>query len=206
LWDAWDHFVLEDWIEEPAIDRTLPDGDFDHPNSLTFDLDGNYIVSWRNMAEITKINATTGAIMYRFGGRNNQFRILGDPLYGLQGDFAFCGQHSAQVLSNGNLLVFDNGLRHRPRVSRAVEYRLDLAARTATMVWEYRHYAGLYTPFTGNVDRLANGNTIVGFAFTGAVVEVDPAGNALWEAYIVANGLSTVHYRLKRIQSLYGVR
>jgi hypothetical protein len=122
FWDAWDHFQIEDWIEEPAIERTRPDGDFDHPNSLTFDHDGNYIVSWRNMAEITKIDARSGAIIYRFGGRNNQFRILGDPLYDANGQgFAFCGQHSVQVLADGNLLLFDNGLRHSPRQSRAVE-------------------------------------------------------------------------------------
>ncbi len=209
LWDAWDHFRIDDWIEEPAVDRTLQDGDFDHPNSLTFDLDGNYIVSWRNMAEVTKIDSRTGAIIYRFGGNNNEFRILNDPLYveppPPARPFAFCGQHSVQVLSNGNLLMFDNGLRHRPRQSRAVEYRLDVAARTATMVWEFRHNPPLYTPFTGNVDRLPNGNTIVGFAFIGDVVEVDPAGSVIWEAAVVVNGLSTVHYRFKRIQSLYGI-
>ena len=110
-----------------------------------------------------------------------------------------------QVLPNGNLLLFDNGLRHTERQSRAVEYRLDVPARTATMVWEFRHVPPLYTPFTGSVERLPNGNTVVAFAFSGAVVEVDPAGGVLWEAALVINGISTVNYRMKRIQSLYGL-
>lgn len=203
-WNAWDHFVIEDWIEEPSIDRTRPDGDFDHPNSLEIDRDGNYIVSWRNMAEITKINSTTGEIMWRFGGRNNEFAILDDPLFNPAGrGFAFCGQHSARVLPNGNILLFDNGLRHNPQQSRAVEYRLDVAARTATMVWESRHAPVVYAPFTGNVARLANGNTIVGYAFRGLVVEVDAAANEVWKAAVTINNLSALTYRMNRIDSLY---
>ncbi|MEZ5964620.1 MAG: aryl-sulfate sulfotransferase [Planctomycetota bacterium] len=202
-WDAWDHFEIADWIEEPAGDRQRPEGDFDHPNSLEIDLDGNYIVSWRNMAEVTKIDSKTGDVIYRFGGRNNQFTILNDPFYDAQGGFAFSGQHSVRVLANGNLLLYDNGLRHNPQQSRAVEYALDVTARTATMVWQFPHIPPLYTPFTGSVQRLANGNTVVGFAFRGAVVEVDPAGALLWEAAIVADNLSVVTYRINHIKSLY---
>jgi len=204
-WNAWDHFVIEDWIEEPAGDRQRPEGDFDHPNSLHIDSDGNYVVSWRSMAEITKIDATSGAIIYRFGGRNNQFTIIDDPLYDAQRGFAFCGQHSVRILPGGNVLLYDNGLRHNPQQSRAVEYKLDVENRVAKMVFEYRHDPPIYTPFTGNVARLANGNTIVGFAFRGAVAEVDPAGTAVWRAAITAIGspLGVVTYRINRIDSLY---
>lgn len=202
-WDAWDHFSIQDWIEEPAADRQRPEGDFDHPNSLEIDRDGNYVVSWRNMAEITKIDSRTGAIMYRLGGRNNEFTFLNDPLYDAQRGFAFSGQHSVRVLANGNLLIYDNGLRHDPQQSRAAEYRLDLVARTATLVWEFRHNPPLYTPFTGSVQRLANGNTVIGFAFRGAVVEADAAGTQLFEAAITADNLSVVTYRINHIESLY---
>lgn len=197
-WDAWTQMRIEDWIEEPAADRLAAAGDFDHPNSLTFDLDGNYVASFRNSAEITKIDATTGQMIWRFGGNQSQFQILGDPLG------KFCGQHSVQVLSNGHLLLFDNGLRHSPQQSRAVEYRLDVAARTATMVWEFRYpRTTLYAPFTGSVQRLANGNTAVGYAFRGVACEVDPAGNMIWDAALVVDGNSAITYRMKRIESLY---
>lgn len=39
-----------------------------------------------------------------------------------------------RVLGNGNLLLFDNGLRHDPSETRAVEYRLDNTAMTATLL------------------------------------------------------------------------
>lgn len=197
-WDGWTHLRIEDWIEEPARDRQAAAGDFDHPNSLAFDLDGNYVASFRNSAEVIKVDAQTGQMIWRFGGNQNQFQILNDPLGG------FCGQHSAEILPNGNLLLFDNGLRHTPQQSRAVEYRLDVAARTATMVWEFRYpRTTLYTPFTGSVQRLANGNTVVGFAFGGVVAEVDPSGNMIWDAALVVDGNQAVTYRMKRIESLY---
>ena len=63
-----------------------------------------------------------------FGGRNDQFAIEEDGLGG------FNGQHSVRVLGNGNLLLFDNGLRHDPSETRAVEYRLDTTAMTATLL------------------------------------------------------------------------
>lgn len=197
LWNAWDHFVIDDWIEEPAANRAAAAGDFDHPNSLEIDLDGNYIVSFRNLAEVTKIDSRNGRVLWRFGGRNNQFTIVGDPLG------KFCGQHSVRVLPNGNLLMFDNGLRHVPQLSRAVEYKLDTTAMTATMVFEYRHDPSLYAMFTGNVQRLANGNTIVGYAFRGLVTEVSPAGQSLWTGVIAVDGNAVATYRMNRIPSLY---
>ncbi len=197
LWNAWDHFVIDDWIEEPASGRAAALGDFDHPNSLSIDNDGHYIASFRNMAEITKIDSRTGRLIWRFGGRNNQFTILNDP-FG-----KFCGQHSVRVLPNGNLLMFDNGLRHAPPESRVVEYKLDTTAMTATMVYEYRHNPALYAMFTGNAARLANGNTICGFAFRGAVVEADPAAQMLWTGVLAVDGNAVPTYRMNRIPSLY---
>src|SRR5260370_23683122 len=144
LWNAWDHFVLADWIEPTGVNPPL---DFDRPNSLDFDLDGNYVASFRHMGEITKIDRRTGAIMWRLGGRNNQFTIVNDPLGG------FSGQHSVRVLNNGNLLLYDNGLRHIPPESRAVEYHLDTGTRTATTGWQHGRVPAALSPVLGAAHR-----------------------------------------------------
>ena len=81
---------------------------------------------------------------------------------------------------NGNLLVYDNGTGKDDEETRAVEYKLDHAAKTATMVWEYRHNPAIYTPFVGWVERLANGDTWVAFALAGRIVEVSPSGTVVW--------------------------
>lgn len=197
VFDGWKHFGWEDRIEPPR--DTLYD--FDHPNSIDFDHDGNYIVSYRNMGEITKIDARTGAIIWRFGGRNNQFTIRGDPLGG------FSGQHSVRVLDDGNLLVYDNGRRHDPPETRAVEYRLDPVAKTADMVWQFRHDPPFFVPYTGSVQRLVSGNTVIGYSNRGVVTEVRPDGTVAWEGTLMLRpGRAGDFYRAIKIASLYRYR
>ncbi|MTB50648.1 aryl-sulfate sulfotransferase [Lewinella sp. W8] len=78
------------------------------------------------------------------------------------------GQHALNVLPNGNLLLFDNGLRRNyqpdPSYSRAVEYQIDAARGTVTQVWEYGKQRGLemYSPITSDVDDLpVTGNRLI---------------------------------------------
>ena len=197
-WNAWDHFSIADWLFVPPNLASYPTIDFDHPNSLAFDRDGNYIVSFASLGEITTIDARTGQVLWRLGGRHNQFTFVNDPL----GGFGF--QHDVRALDNGDLLFFDNGLAHTPPESRAVEYRLDLPARTATLVWEYRHAPPVFNPFVGSVQRLRNGNTLVGYGARSFVTEVAPGGQVLWEGRLTVDGQPVPFiYRARRIPSLY---
>jgi arylsulfate sulfotransferase len=191
--NSWDHFSIADWIEPTGA---FPPDDFDHPNSLDFDLDSNYIVSYRHLGAVIKLDAQTGQKIWQLGGRLGQFTILKDSL-GL-----FSGQHCVRVLGNGHLLMYDNGLRHNPQHTRAVEYALDLNKMTATMVWEYEPNPSIFTAIVGSVQRLSNGNTLVGFGLAGQVHEVDSKGNAL----AIANFNLHTHnqfYRAIRMGSLY---
>ena len=198
LWNAWDHFSVADWMFIPPNLGSSTTIDFDHPNSLAIDREGNYVVSFASLGEITRIDAASGQILWRFGGRHTQFTIVGDPL----GGFGF--QHDVRVLGNGDLLFFDNGLLHTPRESRAVQYRLDLAARSATLVWEYRHDPPVFTPFVGSVQRLGSGNTLVGFGAASFMAEVTPAGQVLWEGRLTVDGNPVpFFYRARRVASLY---
>lgn len=198
-WSAWDHLRIQDWIEPPRPDPVNPEQpDFDHPNALAFDLDGNYIVSWRNLGEVTKIDARSGEVLWRLGGANNQFTFVDDPRGG------FSAQHYARVLPDGHLLLYDNGTRHKPQETRVVEYALDVAARTATLVWAFRHVPPIYTAYVGSVQRLASGNTAIGYGFAGHVTEVAPDGSVVWEADLRVDGQPVIVYRMVRIESLYG--
>ncbi len=193
LWDAWNHYTIQDWIEPTGVD---PPDDFDHPNSLAFDLDSNYVVSFRHMGAIVKLDYQTGARMWQLGGRQTQFTILKDPLG------FFSGQHSVRVLGNGDILLYDNGLRHTPPHTRAAEYTLDLTKMTATLVWEYEPNPAIFTDAVGSVQRLKSGNTLVGFGLAGQIHEVNAQGKA------VGIGIFSLHnrgafYRAVRLVSLY---
>ena len=203
-WNAWDHFELADWTQ-PRGDPNYQD--FDHPNSLDFDLDGNYIVSMRSFGAVLKLNAKTGDLLWQLGGRGNQFEIVDDPLNG------FSAQHTAYITDEGTLLVFDNGMTHDPPQSRAVEYELDLEAMTATMVWEFRPEPNdaVYSHIVSSAERLQNGHTLVGFGVKGRIFEVDAQSEPVWEASITrpndeGEPQGVLFYRANRLPSLYEFR
>lgn len=197
IFDAWDHFDPSENVE--------PNGarDFDHPNALAIDANGDYIVSWRHLAQITAIDHTNGQLLWRLGGRNDDIAVVGDPLG------FFSAQHSVRVLPNGNLLLFDNGTRHQPSESRAVEYAIDPAAKKATFVWQFRHAPRIFTGFTGSVQRLTNGNTIVGWTWGTPVraTEVTAADAVVWDAIMrVPSTNAQSAYRVIEVPSLYEYR
>ncbi|MEZ4994229.1 MAG: aryl-sulfate sulfotransferase [Saprospiraceae bacterium] len=74
------------------------------------------------------------------------------------------GQHALNVLENGNLLLFDNGLSRNFQntftFSRAVEYEINDTDRTIRQVWEYGRERGLdfFSGVTSDVDVLPKTN------------------------------------------------
>jgi hypothetical protein len=178
-WRALDHFELSDM--DPLIDVTQGTNNFTHMNSVDIDDDGNIVLSSRHISEVTKIDRQTGDIIWRMGGKNNQFIFVDDP----QNGFSF--QHDFRVLGNGHYTLFDNGNGHTPPISRAVEYVLDTQDSlnmTATLVWEYPgENLDYQAHFMGNVQRLPNGNTFINWAeyWLPKAMEVTPEGEKVYE-------------------------
>jgi hypothetical protein len=169
-WRSWDHFSITDATQE---DLTAQSIDYVHGNSIEIDPDENLLISCRNMDEITKIDRTTGEILWRWGGKHNDFTFINDPI-------GFDHQHAARRLSNGNILFFDNGTYRE--YSRAVEYSLDEQQKTATLVWEYRHSPDILGWALGCAQRLPNGNTLIGWGSANpTVTEVTQQGVVAYE-------------------------
>ncbi len=134
-WRSFDHFQITDATQEDLTQNLI---DYVHPNTIDIDADGNILLSSRHMDEITKIDHTTGAIIWRWGGKNNQFTFINDTLH-------FSHQHSIRKTPAGTYILFDNGNFRTPAFSRALEYVLDEKAKTATLVWEYRHTPDIFS-------------------------------------------------------------
>jgi outer membrane protein assembly factor BamB len=85
--------------------------------------------------------------------------------------------HDATILANGNILVFDN--RTGEDASRVVE----LDPITREIVWEYPHGGApdFYSGSRGTVQRLPNGNTLIGESNRGRGFEVTPEGDVVWD-------------------------
>jgi hypothetical protein len=173
-WDSLQHLSPTN-IDPVSTDVTIAVVDFTHANDVDVMADGNYLVSFRNLSQVIKLDANTGEIIWKLGGADGQFTFVNDPLSG------FSCQHSARELANGDILLFDDGDGHSPQQSRAVEYALDTTAQTATLVWVSEDSPARYTNIMGSVQRLANGNTLIAYGGWRIVEEVDPGGSPVWD-------------------------
>jgi len=170
-WRSWDHFKFE----ESAADLTTAFVNYVHGNSFDLDHDGNLIISSRRMNEVTKIDRQTGEIIWRLGGKANEFAFI-------DGAKRFFSQHDARRLANGNITVYDNHDLPNSTFSRAVEYELTETGpdKTVAQVWEYR--SSPTAPALGNAQRLPNGNTMIGWGtHYPTLTEVKPNGEIAFE-------------------------
>ncbi|MCB0208984.1 MAG: aryl-sulfate sulfotransferase, partial [Anaerolineae bacterium] len=151
-WRSWDHFEITD----TSADTSKAHIDYVHGNAVEQAHDGHLLISSRNLDEITKINRQTGEVMWRMGGKKNEFTFVDD-------DTPFYKQHDIHSLPNGHITLFDNGNDRKPPYSRGVEYRLDETHKTATLIREYRNTPNIFGAVTGSIQRTANGNTFIGW-------------------------------------------
>jgi hypothetical protein len=154
-WRSWDHFSILD-TDDSVVDLTSQYVDYVHGNSLDIDSDTSLLLCSRNLNEVTKINRQTGDIIWRMGGKNNQFTFIDD-------NRGFALQHSAKKLDNGNLILFDNGIIGTAEYSRGVEYELDETDYTVRLIKEFKHDSSVMSLVTGHIQRLPNGNTLLGW-------------------------------------------
>lgn len=172
-WDALDHYKITDVDSE--LDLTQPTIDFSHFNSMEFDSDGNLLISARNLDEITKVDLKTGNIIWRLGGKNNQFTFINDNL-------GFSRQHDIRRFSNGDISLFDNGVYHPEQISSALEYKLDEVNKTATLIYRISH-DNIFTDTEGSVEELPNGNRFIswGHSYDPVVTEVTQSDSVVYD-------------------------
>jgi len=194
-------FEWNSWGQIPYEDQTTPSprSEYAHINSVFEDFDGNLIMSFRHVSQVVKVARPSGQIMWRLGGRTNQFQFINDPFSNL------CGQHTASRLDNGNILVFDNGqfcwpvVAARGETTRVAEYQLDEQNMTAELVWSYIQ-PGIVNQFAGSAQRLPNGNTIIGWGAGSSILatEVTSDGTKVFEITAFHDVLPVLAYRVRR--------
>ncbi|TFH39690.1 MAG: T9SS type A sorting domain-containing protein [Bacteroidia bacterium] len=184
-WRTEDHFSILDGNEEsPFVNFTDAGIDYAHLNSVAISSDTSIYLSTRHMDEITNIDRRSGEIIWRLGGKNNQFTFLNDTV-------GFSHQHCPRKLPNGNILIFDNGNLHDPQFSSAVEYQLDEVNMTATLVNRLRRDPDGFSVRDGSTQRLENGNTIITWGpGWPSVTEFHPDGSIAIEFDFTEHSLS----------------
>ena len=178
-WNSWDHMPLEDCKQH----RFPPaNGDWAHINSIER-WHGQIIASFRGCSKVLSIDVDSAEVVWRLGQTNlsdeewaarnlgpSPLDIVKDP------EGKFCGQHAAQILPNGHLLLYDNGVhcvidpwtgdelgRQRHVFSRAVEYFLDLENGEVVFLRDHslhgsRNHLG---HAGGHIEPLENGDWLI---------------------------------------------
>ena len=125
--------------------------------------------------------AREGDLMISF--RNIKLVAVVDPeeekiVWGTTGPWI--GQHSAEPLANGNILLFDNnGNFNGPGGSRVIEFKPE----TMEIVWQFEgsEKDPLKSVLRSEATRLGNGNTLITESQAGRFLEVTADGEVVWE-------------------------
>lgn len=207
--------VLFDWSSEPHFgESVLPDPprnardlDYAHINSIEVQPNGDVLASFRHLSSVFLIASQAhdghepGDVIWKLGGRDSDFAFPDLP--DGTADVGPCAQHTATILPNGNVLMFDNGsiaflqnLCVDPtdpqgppvarRTTRVVEFDLEPASEpgeqgVATVARTYGE-TDRFAWFMGSSERLANGNVLIGWsaARESLVTETDAEGRTVW--------------------------
>ncbi|WPO77280.1 aryl-sulfate sulfotransferase [Flavobacterium sp. KACC 22761] len=97
----WKWSVFDDL--DPFKDKDLlkTKKDWTHANSLSYDTDGNFLISFYNNGQIWKINSKTGKVIWKLG-KGGTMKMAPDT--------NFSQAHAAHIDQEGSLLFFDNGV------------------------------------------------------------------------------------------------
>ncbi len=119
IWQ-WSVFDALNPLKDPNAYKSKKD--WMHANSLNFDKDGNYIISFYNNGQIWKIDAKTGAVLWKLGKG-------GDIKTPAECDFTQA--HAVHMNKYGDLMLFDNGVEKKQ--SSVFALKLDELNKKATI-------------------------------------------------------------------------
>ena len=202
-WSTFDGIALEDHL---PLDHHSgvggPGGDWNHANAAIYDpVEDRVWMSLREQSRMVGIDwgADPPQVEVHLG---DDSIVASDSYQGPFpsgdvdfGDNFFSFPHAPEVQPNGNLLVYNNGNYIEPysqggpppRVTTAVEIAFDDPASptSAAIVSEMTVLredlvTGTFAAFVGDADRLPGGNTLTVDGPRSAIMELDPAGNAVW--------------------------
>jgi arylsulfate sulfotransferase len=181
---TWDFNLILDPMRPTIPTNDRPD-DWLHNNSAIYDAnDDSILITGRRQSAVAKVDYATGELKWILAPHELWPVRLQDKLLtpvDNQGneidpnalDFWPYGMHAVLVREPGYVAVYDNGSYRgwyaddtvpAQSYSRGVEYFVDETAMTVELVWQYDAGQTLFTPATGDIDVLDNGNFLVGFA------------------------------------------
>jgi len=195
---------FSDFVAQPAGTS----GDWCHGNSITIDIEKDEVYANCRFMGLIKTTYKNPTLKWHLPASYNGKGV--NSMKFSPAASQYTDTHDPEIHDDGTILFFDNGgysgvigEEGNPNGyhSRAVEYKIDEASMTATLVWEFPGTFNVdpwyendwYLPFWGDADRLANGNVLITAGVRGAnaesrIFEVTKAdGKVVWEFRLPAD-------------------
>lgn len=163
-------------------------------NTVLFDAERNTVLwSMFETSTVAEIDADSGELLRYFGQTPDGWEIV--PQQSM-----LELQHYPNWTPDGTLITTTHVPRNgTDQVIR--EFQLDDETQTVTELWSYIPEAGWYGDYEGDVARLDNGNTLIGYGTAGAMQEIDAESQVVWE--LTWEGHLTGHMTL--VDDLYAL-
>ena len=168
-WHALGHIPLSASYVKPQPWTTAV-WDWFHVNSIDLEANQNILISARNTWSVYQIGHTFGEVLWALGGKSSSFKL--GP------NVRFAWQHDATRLRDGSVQIFDNeSTPPIAKTSRGIDIGLNFHTHTATLLHQWVDpQQTVLSPSQGDVQQLANTDSLVGFGQIGLVSEFSPAG------------------------------
>jgi arylsulfate sulfotransferase len=166
LW-KWSVFDVMDPFKDPKLLKTKKD--WMHANSLNYDKDGNYLMSFYNNGQIWKIDAHTGKVIWKFGKGGTM---------AMPAECNFTQAHAAHINADGNLMFFDNGVEKHQ--SGVFAMKLDEQRQTSKIDLHIQLPKEVFNGRMGSAYMINDASVLVCCSKRHIIVLTDRKGVLLW--------------------------
>jgi len=166
IW-KWTVFDVEDPLKDPAILKNK--SDWTHANSLHFDTDSNYIISFYNTGQIWKVDARSGKLIWKLG--------KGGTIKLPEG-YEFSQSHTVHINPKGSLMFFDNGVEKQQ--SQVFAMKLDEQSKTAGPDLHIKLPVDIYNARMGSAYMITDSTFLCCCSKRHITVLVNRKGEVLW--------------------------
>ncbi len=191
-WDDWDQPVS---VSEWAVHFYGDIPDWTHGNGLFYYPDDDtYLLSAGYSQVVIEVDGGTGEVLRDFGRDADVEVADGSPQFYFQHDAHWTGTDTMMMTTR---YVPDQS---SPQDTMIIGIEYEIVDGELHEIWSYGKDAAIESIAEGQARRMANGNAMVNWGFSGVCHEATPEGQLVWE---LTSSFGTAMVRTRPIASFY---